>query len=63
MENVYLKARILKNQTGFHKLVYAETVTQVNTLIESLVSRGKENQFTKKPAANSAATQNQAKNA
>ena len=25
-ENVFLKARILKDQTGFHKLVYAETV-------------------------------------
>ena len=42
-ESVFLKARILKDQSGFHKLVYSETVSQVNTLIESLVSRGKEN--------------------
>ena len=55
---VFLKARILKDQSGFHKLVYSETVSQVNGLIESLVNRGKENNFTRKnvaPAANSAA--------
>ena len=40
---VFLKARILKDQAGFHKLVYQESVSQVNLLIESLVNRGKEN--------------------
>ena len=44
-DTVFLKARILKEFTGFHKLVYGETVGQVNSLIESLVNRGKENQF------------------
>ena len=45
--DVYLKGRILKDQVGFHKLVYGEGVLQVNHLIESLVNRGKENQFSK----------------
>ena len=47
---VFMKARILKDQKGFHKLVYTESVSQVNNLIESLVNRGKENQFAKKNA-------------
>lgn len=46
--NVYLKARILKDQVGFHKLVYSESVSAVNSLIESLVNRGKENQFNRR---------------
>ena len=37
----------MKDQVGFHKLVYGESVQNVNCLIESLVNRGKENQFSK----------------
>ena len=53
---IYYSVRFLKvasfyaflNQESFHKLVYQETVHQVNNLIESLVNRGKENQFATK---------------
>ena len=51
---VFLKARIMKDQVGFHKLVYSETASQVGTLIESLLNRGKENQFTKRQPATTA---------
>ena len=40
--NVFLKARVLKQVTGFHKIVYGESTLLVNNLIESLINRGKE---------------------
>ena len=55
---VYLKARILKTATGFHKLVYNESTIHVNNLIEALVTRGKDAEAKKKNFQNQ--QQNQA---
>ena len=49
---VYLKARILKGATGFHKMVYTESTVHVNNLIEALVTRGKDAEAKKKNQQN-----------
>ena len=47
-----MKARILKQATGFHKLVYNESTVHVNNLIEALVTRGKDAEAKKKNVQN-----------
>ena len=42
-KSVFLKARVLKQANGYHKMVYAETTQQVNSLIEFMLTKNSQN--------------------
>ena len=51
LKNVMLKARAVKQQSGFHKMVHQETSLMINFLIEQTFMRIRPIRNQQKPAA------------